>query len=742
MAIDKETNKSVGGGFNIESSDNSITISDTGNNTKDIKVNWGEMPEPEETEINSTDGSIDVKQTGQKFDLSVPLATEQRNGLLSYVGKYQNDHAQLITTDEISATANIAAGRLIGKDLEFFPENGQMMTWKDSNGDLHLSRYEPNVEKNNGFSKANWRTATYDSVEKTIIIESKTGDVAATYSGKFMVARTDNNGWTFTEYLDQYSPEENWGIGHSHAGTTVFISRNISQEIEFSTDGGLTWTRSNLPTDSGWTSVWVDELGWWCFRNTNNVVLATVDFSNFTDVSAEYPAGCYCYFLPETPSRYDDNSKTSNWVCLCRETVFGMTQNVLRTKHSNGWQRWWSFGTGQLLTRHFPIKIQYENALGVITDVDADMFVNEEENQTTSAIWIDSTHKYNIYGGADNYWFYPVRVSDKDGKVFGFVSIGDTIYKAEGQMPLSGSMDISDTEVIFKGVEGVNLLPYAGNKLFTFGGVKQDGNGVGLSNFKMFITIEGLDAIATPPDFWREIPLIDENKNGLLLQEGNTVKTAELGNFLEKRTAGAKTEIGTVHSDRTTEYANYMLQNSNGVCWCMVDVADMVNNTTKVYSDEECTNEIGVVTNHSYNPNNPLDVEVNIGGTTEVYVIDLTKIPQSLATTAAIIAAINELKKKIIICVKVLHQAYGATTFTDLTNQLQWNANDQRWEAALTCNLGATIYATTDGNDPQPDASNVGFFYTVAAKSGTFQVYVIGSLFTDGTNTGPLMLIL
>ena len=122
-----------------------------------------------------------------------------------------------------------------------------------------------------------------------------------------------------------------------------------------------------------------------------------------------------------------------------------------------------------------------------------------------------------------------------------------------------------------------------------------------------------------------------------MLQEGNAVKTAEFGKFLEKRTVGANPEIGTVHSDRITEYANYMLQNSNGVCWCMVDVADMVNNTTKVYSDEECTTEIGVVTNHSYNPNNPLDVEVNIGGTTEVYVIDQTKIPQSLSTTAAVI---------------------------------------------------------------------------------------------------------
>ena len=640
MAIDKETNKSVGGGggIDIESTDQSITITETEPGKKDLSVNWGDMPG---TVITSPDSSVNVTETDKNtFELSVPLATEERNGLLSAVGKYQNDHSQLIETTEQAETANIAAGLLMNKDLEFYPEEGQMMTWKDTNGKLHLSRYEPNTAKNNGFIPSNWRTAVYDAVAESIIVESKSGDTVEPAAGQFRVAQSFNGGWTWTNYLDTTSPNENWGIGTAYKGTAVFISRNSSQEIEYSTDGGVTWTRANLPSKKRWNSVWVDENERFCFHSESNEVVATADFSIFTDVSADYPAGCRCYFLPEDPTRYPYANKTSNWVCIVRESVFGMQQNVIYQKGPNGWFKWYTMGTGQEITRHFPIKIQYEAADGTITMEPADLFVNDEMRAYAPILYINSNDRYYLWSDQTDWWVFPILYSKKENKVFAIVSNDDKIYQAVGPIPQSGTgLQLSKTETIINGTQAVNFIPYGEDSIFTFGGVKHDDSGFRQSDFNLFLTISGKTVISTPPDFWREIPLIDENKNGLLLQEGNTVNTAELGDFLEKRTVGANTEIGTVHSDRITEYANYMLQNSNGVCWCMVDVADMVDNTTKVYSDEECTTEIGVVTNHSYNPHNPLDVEVNIGGTTEVYVIDPTKIPQSLATTAALIAA-------------------------------------------------------------------------------------------------------
>lgn len=638
---DNSGNGGGGGDVEIISSDNSINVDTTPDGEKDIKVNWEEMPEPEETDVKSTDGTISVEQSGQTFDLSVPLATEERNGLLSAVGKYQLDHAQTIETTEQANTANIAAGMLMAKDLEFYPEEGQMMTWKDKNGKLHLSRFEPNEPRNNGFHPYNWRTAAYDSITGSIIVESKSGTDEDPSYGKFLIARTDNNGWTWEEYTDIYSPDENWGNGMSYNGTTVFISRNRSKEIEYSTDGGGTWTRANLPTSSYWNAIWIDENGRWCFHNLQNTVLATTDFNSFTDVSSNYPAGCVCYFLPNDPSRYNLATKTSDWVCMVRETIFGLSQNIIYLKTANGWTQFSAMGAGQEVNRHFPIKIQNEAMDGNITYIDADLFVNDEYKASTIILYIDNTLNYSLQVSND-WWVYPVRCSVKEGKIYAIVSNGTNIYKAEGTIPISGTgVLLTKGDTILSGTQAVNFVPCGDGLIFTFGGVKYDHSGYPLSDFNLLLTISGTTVIATPPDFWREIPLLDENKSGLLRQNGNSVETVGLGEFLEEDNTGDTPQLKTVHSDRTTMYANYLLQNSNGICWCPVDVAYMVDGTTKIYSDEECTVEIGIVTNHSYNPHNPLDVEVSIGGVTAVYVIDQSKIPQSLATTKAVIDAMG-----------------------------------------------------------------------------------------------------
>lgn len=737
MAIDKETNKAIGGGsgIDIESTDQSITITETEPGKKDLSVNWADMPG---TTITSPDGSVEIGNPDKNnFSLSVPMATEERNGRLSAVGKYQNDHSQLIETTEEAATANIAAGLLMNKDLEFYPEEGQMMTWKDPNGKLHLSRYEPNTAKNNGFIPSNWRTAVYDSVAQSIIVESKSGDTESPAAGQFRVAQSFNGGWTWTNYLDTTSPVENWGIGTAHNGTAVFISRNTSREIEYSTDGGVTWVRANLPARKRWDSVWVDENDRFCFHNESNEVFATSDFSSYTNVSTDYPNGCRCYFLPDDPSRYPSSSKKSNWVCLVREQVFGMWQNVIYLKGTNGWFRYYTMGSGPAVTRHFEISINYEDAGGTVTTTNADLFVNDEMRAYSSILWIDDNHRCFIIGESSDWWVYPTWYSVKDGKLWAVVSNGTQIYNAVGNIPISGTdLAIDKTDVAIEGTQAVNFIPYGSNSIFTFGGVKHDDTGFRQSDFNVFLTIMGKTVVATPPDFWREIPLIDENKNGLLLQEGNTVNTAELGQYIEKRTVGANTEIGTVHSDRITEYANYQLKNSNGVCWCMVDVADMVDNTTKVYSDEECTAEIGVVTLHSYNPNNPLDVEVSIGGTTQVFVIDQTKIPQSLATTAAIIAAIEAAKKKVPVAETIWFVHNGVAS---KVQNINFNSNTGMFEKTISNNVGDQIVATTDDQQPSPDYSNISILYTCVQVSGTFTTY-IGCVYTDGTRTAPLLM--
>ncbi len=743
MSLRHEHNNGAGGGGNakIESPDGSLNVTENGNVTE-VSVNWNEMPE---TEVTSEDGSVEVTNeptsTGEKYDLSVPLATEERKGLISPSGKYQIDHAQLIQTNEQVSTANVSAGLLMNEDLEYYPVEGQMMTWRDLNGKLHLSRYEPNTPKNNGFGALNWRTAVYDAVNNSIIVESKSGDNASPASGKFFVTRSVNGGWTWTPYNDVDSPVENWGVGAYYNGTAVFISRNTSQEIEYTTDGGLTWVRTNLPSKTRWDSVWWDENGRWVFHAEDpvNLVYATNDFSSWENVSSDYPSGCRCYFLPNDPTRYPYSGKTSDWMCMAKRTIFGMKQDVLMVKTSSGWQNFFTFGEGSNATRHFPIQIQVESYGGNITKEYADLFVNDEGMAFAPILYLNSSLRYRIAGESSDWWIFPTMISLRRNKIYAVVSNGTNIYNASGSMTNLGSnLILEKGDVVISGTEAVNFIPYGSEteSIFTFGGVKHSDAGFRQSSFNLFLTIAGESVIATPPDFWREIPLLDENKTGLVYQEGNEAKTIELGDYLEKRTTETGEEIGTIHSDRITPYANYMLKNSNGSVWCPVDVADMVDGVTKIYSDEECTTEIGVVTNHSYNPNNPLDVEVSIGGVTEVYIIDPTKIPKSLATTFAIIQAIEELKKKVPVAKAVWYIHNGVPSrVTGIT----YNNNTGYFEKTISNNVNDQVVTTVDEQPPALDYSNMIMLYTCIQVTGTFTTYV-ACVYTDGTRTAPLFL--
>ena len=87
---------------------------------------------------------------------------------------------------------------------------------------------------------------------------------------------------------------------------------------------------------------------------------------------------------------------------------------------------------------------------------------------------------------------------------------------------------------------------------------------------------------------------------------------------------------------------------------------------------------------------------------------------------------------------KLWKQAYGQSTFTDITSSATWNSTDKRWELSPSVGLGDTIYATVDLNTPQADASNVCLFYMCTAKTGTYSAILIGALFSDGVNTGAL----
>lgn len=149
------------------------------------------------------------------------------------------------------------------------------------------------------------------------------------------------------------------------------------------------------------------------------------------------------------------------------------------------------------------------------------------------------------------------------------------------------------------------------------------------------------DLSELPPQAWEEIPVLDDKADGLLCAINGEFNECEVENPYLKYANG---NLSVNHSDRFTEYANYRLIEATtaddaNVLWCVPDLSAIVDNSTYVYDDEECTHTVGIITNHSYNPNNPNDVEVQIDGALYTYVFQTSKMPVSLATTKALIDA-------------------------------------------------------------------------------------------------------
>ncbi len=650
MAIDFKTK--TGGqseptqDINVESPDNTVNISQS-RSSEEEKI--FDLSIKDKIEVQGVDGgAVNVEKsfngsTGvTTFEVSANNATEQNDGFLRAVGKYQIDHAQLIETEEQSESANDAAISLISKDSEYFPVDGQMMTWKDSEGKLHLSRYEgqPNLYD---FPKKNWIQAVYTN-DGYIVVLSKSGNEQNPSAGDFLIARSNGNGKWETFYSSGY---ENWAdlFYFSNDNLIIALSRNSSQEIMLSYDSGLTWTKKTLPSISYWENIWIDWDGNYVFLNRNSgdsICVKTSDFNTYIDCTNDYPAKVnMCSYVGTNKF-----GSSTGWICFAREDNYGVNY----TRKSNGeWQKLFkgtSYYDYDKLIIYKVFCINDNTYTDIYTLIDKDyptkgcfIHINRELYDVQSVL-IAEPSNFIIPISYEKIDYYYYRFTFITGK-------NDGLYKEIYYGRIDNFFNKEFSEKIFDGNychftklgEDQQII-----NVFSFGGVFYDNSG-NQSNFNARIsadrTTQKINII--PPDNWREIPLIDDQEEGFLFAQDGQAKTANLGDFLSKEVIDGGTVLKTVHSDRTTEYSNYRMLSAQGnVIWVQVAPASMVDNTTKVYSDEACTIEIGIVTAHSYNPNNPNDVTVMIDGESFVYVFQESKTPQSLATTAALISAIKD----------------------------------------------------------------------------------------------------
>jgi len=712
--IEKKAQGGTGGGsadVDIVSTDETVSISKAGN-TFDLSV--------DNPTVTSDDGTVSVNHEGNNYDLSIQLVTEEVDGLARAFDKKILDHSFANTAYMGSATkaAEAIETHVLSEDSQYNPEYGQILGWQDENGNLRLSRMA--VPSWGLPLDSWWIDGCYDSVHGTLCIAT-TGDPSSNgYDGDFCIAvRRFDTGWKVVRVVNH----EKWNSVCYGNGLIVITTGNSSNEFMWSSDGGYTWTSSSALGSGHWKRARYNETNGYFYFIASERIIRTQDLQTFSTYFTA-PTGAEICDITWT----DDNDPCYLYY-MSGETYFRI-----------GMQTIWH-------TPNFRAeKCIYKNGY-LVTWYDGSVFIdrdNPNDNTRFQSVWYTQ-----MSGGG----FDCVDVFATSGGVDVFIAstaMYSNYQRAVRKVQIVGNSVVGDDTATFGDENSAtHLLPceYEGETCFyMFGGASfMPSTPYGAKKSKWGNLIK-YDLSELPPQAWEEIPVLDEKADGLLCAINGEFTEVEVEKDYLKYTPG---HLTANHSDRCTEYANYRLvENTTGdnpdILWTPVEMSNIVDNSTPVYDDESCTNAVGVITRHAFNPNNPNDVEVSIGGALSSFTFVTSKMPVSLATTKAVVDGLTNMATWI-----------ANNIFSGIGNAI-WKSTDlgATWTvvSGVTYTAGqgflVNIYntvndmviVTNDGQQPAADRTNWVIYYQCVQLSGNFTTY-LGCRYTDGNHTDALVLV-
>ena len=607
--LDKRGFYGNGGGssdFDVVSTDESVLVNRQGD-TFDLSVS--------KTTVSSDDGTVEVTRENDNYDLSINLVTEEKDGLARSFDKKIHDHSFANTAYMGSATkaADAIETHVLSEDSQYNPEYGQILGWQDENGKLRLSRMA--VPSWGLPIDSWWIDGCYDSVHGTLCIATSGDPSDNGYDGDFCIAvRRFDTGWKVVRVVNH----EKWNSVCYGNGLIVITTGNSSSEFMWSSDGGYTWTSSSSLGSGHWKRARYNETNGYFYFIASERIIRTQDLQNFSTYFTA-PAGAEICDITWT----DDNDPCYLYY-MSGESYFRINSQVI-------WH-----------TSNFRAeKCIYKNGY-LVTWYDGAVFIDRDhpnDNTRFQTVWytmqtgggFEGVEVFATSGGVDVFIASTAMYSNYQRAVRKVQVVGDSVVGNNtatfGDEDSATHLLTCDYEgetcfYLFGGTSFMPLTPYGAEK-------SQWGN------------LIKYDLSELPPQAWEEIPVLDDKADGLLCAINGEFNECEVENPYLKYANG---NLSVNHSDRFTEYANYRLIEATtaddaNVLWCVPDLSAIVDNSTYVYDDEECNHTVGIITNHSYNPNNPNDVEVQIDGALYTYVFQTSKMPVSLATTKALIDA-------------------------------------------------------------------------------------------------------
>lgn len=558
--------------------------------------------------FSSIDESVKIENNEGKIDFSVEIVTEQKKGLESPLDKRLADHsyANIMILEETFATPEEASAYLCSLDPQYYPVAGQIMQYTDLDGNLHIVRYNGSYKIDRTGANYSWGDIVYDKKNNCYLIFHKY------VTGNLRFARCYNSPyWTINSHSASY---KYWRFIGSHPNVgSIVMSGNNSNVMALTTDGGKTFNEFQTMRN-GYH---------WSIKKNNN---QSYD-NSFIDISTttySYANNQFSYIDQYIFDNSGNITRKSNRYTIPR------TQKIADVDIAIVWDAEYIYVPYSLW-----VFILFQDSKGktYLGDLFHDKVIplNGGKNITYAG---GNILVYPNYG--DRNASFDSYVISKDLEILetyenchslvytdkGIVEIRHDDIKIDGEsveLPVSlGNMKL--TSGVWNGANNVMVIT----------GTHEDLDNKG--NYGFLIDLDKKRIVNT--EKWEEIPVIPDGIEGMISIHGNKVEEQKIGNKMRFESDGS---LNVDYSDRYSAYSNYMLTAYGNdfypVIWSKTSRSNLSVGQL-VYSDEKCTNACGQISQIG-SLNNPNDVYIN--GGLFVYLFHDSKIPDTIATTKALI---------------------------------------------------------------------------------------------------------
>jgi len=602
--------------IDIQSPNDSISINKI-ENENDVLYELETNIDASNVSVENTDGSIEVVETidenGNKtYNVScetyveeeletkqdvLGLVTEEINGIARSLDKKILDksfiNSNAIDEGHLYNSADEASESLIVEsDGYYYPTTGSTMHYLNQNKDLILSRFYKSLGiSGNANTPYRWTGAAYKNGMYVISSQSDVNDG----EGACKVAySTNGTQWTI---IEASSTHESWR--KVEAGSDYFIiwSGNRSSEYLYSTDG-ISWNLASALQNiyhigfkyrnGRWVAIGREGVG------ASNVMIEEFTLINQNPLRSEI-------VVESTFHANDFEFLNSNYVILGGSQLMivdaiDKTQ-ISYIQLSNPYNHIYLSNGKLFLLATNKIAVSDDG----ITWTEKDLYFNPSTNIIYSA------GKYLCASASENKIYYSLDL--------------DTWQSMT--LPSSSSESWCD------------MIDSPNGILLTAGALNPYQQGW-MTDIAYLLNSSNL--VVKNLGLWVEMPVLDTSTNSILAVSDRKFVNVQLDKYLTL----INDMLSVTTFDRYTKYANHpaiALSNLSEYQQIWINVANsaIVDGTTNAYSDEACTQSIGVITRHDYNLNNPLEIEVTIDSSIFVYEYINSLYPEGVASMKALI---------------------------------------------------------------------------------------------------------